>query len=55
MLTAQTSGSGAHTVNVNPQPRGRSVWVKIGAAVAGIATIIGTLIALATWLGWGPF
>jgi hypothetical protein len=53
--TAQASGAGkAATATTNPPGEKRSVWVRIGAAIVGIATIIGTLVAVAAWQGWNP-
>jgi hypothetical protein len=54
--TAQSSGNAnTSTATTTPPPDKRSVWVKIGAAIVGLATIIGTLIALAAWQSWNPF
>jgi hypothetical protein len=54
--TAQSSGkANTTTATTTPPAEKRSVWVTIGAAVVGLATIIGTLIALAAWQSWNPF
>ncbi len=50
--TAQASSAG--TATTNPPREKRSVWVRLGAAIVGIASIIGTLVAVAAWQGWNP-
>jgi hypothetical protein len=53
--TAQASGAtNTATATSNPPGEKRSLSVRIGAAIVGIATIIGTLVAVATWQGWNP-
>ena len=48
--SAQATGSGKATASA---PRdGWSNWKTVGAFVVGLATIIGTLIALAAWQEW---
>jgi hypothetical protein len=54
--TAQASGSASTaTAASSPPAQTRSVWVRIGAGLVGLATIVGTLVALAAWQGWNPF
>lgn len=51
---AQASGGGTHQVTATPSASpSRSPWRRVGALTVGIATIIGALIALAQWQGWG--
>ncbi len=50
-FTASGAGNTA-TATTNPPGEKRSVWVRIGAAIVGVATIIGTLVAVAAWQGW---
>lgn len=54
--TAQASGTTATAAAATrPQAEGRSIWVKLGAALAGLATVVGALVAIAAWQGWNPF
>jgi len=51
--TAQASGTATTaSATTTPAAEKRSLWVKIGGSLVGLATIIGTLIALAAWQGW---
>jgi hypothetical protein len=55
VTSAHASGSGSHEVQAAPVPEAdRSRWKTVGALVVGTATLIGALIALAEWQGWGP-
>ena len=52
--SAQASGSGTHSVSTGPSPSDHDVsWRRVGAIFVGVATVAGTLIALAQWQGWG--
>jgi hypothetical protein len=54
--TAQAGGNGSTAIaRTTPPEAKRSVWVKIGAGLVGLATIVGTLVGLAAWQGWNPF
>jgi AbiTii len=53
VTSAYASGDGSHHVHASPvREEGRSRWASIGAAIVGLATIVGVLIALAQWQGW---
>jgi hypothetical protein len=55
LTTAQASGSGDHELHAAPPAPtpGRSWWKGIWGALVGLATVIGTLVAVAVWQGWG--
>jgi hypothetical protein len=52
VASSQISGGGSHDVKVTQPADGRSIWVKVGAGVVGLATVVGALVAVATWQGW---
>ena len=52
--SAHASGSGTQSVSTGPSPSDHDVsWRRVGAIFVGVATVAGTLIALAQWQGWG--
>lgn len=51
--SANASGSGSHQVRAAPEGDGASRWRKLGAAIVGLASVVGVFIALAQWQGWG--
>lgn len=54
VTAAQARDSGSHEVHSGGGAlQGGSPWRRIGAALVGVATIIGAIIALAQWQGWG--
>ena len=56
VTSAQASGSGSHQLQARTEPSDDgSPWRRAGAAIVGIATIVGVAIAVAQWQGWSPF
>jgi hypothetical protein len=53
VTTAQAGGPNENGMSAIAGSGGESRWRKIGALVVGGATIIGVVIALAQWQGWG--
>ena len=54
VTAARASGPGGHEVQAGGgADEGGSPWHRIGAALVGVATIIGVIIAFAHWQGWG--
>ena len=51
----QASGNGSHSITVGGGTERASLWKKIGAAIVGIAGVVGALVAVAAWQGWNPF
>jgi hypothetical protein len=52
VASSQIDGGGSHDVEVKPHAEGRSLWVKVGAGVVGLATVVGTAVGVAAWQGW---
>jgi len=54
VTTAQSAGSGSHTTQATPAVDDTG-WTsrRIGALVVGAATVVGAIIAILQWQGWG--
>jgi hypothetical protein len=57
VATSQVAGSGAPDVQTttDADSEDASMWRRLGAVVAGLAAVVGTAVAIATWQGWNPF
>jgi hypothetical protein len=51
--TAQSRGGGPSTVHVAPADEGGWTWRRVGAFIVGAATVVGVIVAVLAWQGWG--
>ncbi len=55
VVAAQASGDGSHSVTAGATSERAGFWKKLGGLIVGVASIVGTLVAIALWQNWNPF